>query len=403
MVPPNTCPLGPDFNGLDDIALVDQGGNCVPELNWSDAVETCAIAPGLSYNVYRSSDPLFVPGPANLAASGLTALSYLDAGAPTGVPLFYVVRAEDGQSGFPGPNNGGKEDPNLAVKWVTLGDPFAAGQLDDPGGDGSAWLSTDYWSVNDGGNTTPAGRLSYQSVAHGSRYYNADICGALTTPDLVIGAGATLSYQASYNLEVDWDGVVVEISTDLGQSWSDLPPAGGYPGSFAATQGNGCGFAPSRLAFSGPAGNGAPTPFAAYTSDLSAYAGQTARIRWRLSSDGALEYEGFRLDDVRIAPATAPPGGRCSGCVPSSPDVVPNRLWVAPMAAPQNQFLWTSFEGGQFNVHGTNDKTQIPALWSLPPTQVGTSPERRFVDDGSLTPIYYQVYGADSCTGLSVP
>ena len=58
---------------------------------------------------------------------------------------------------------------------------------------------------------------------------------------------------------------------------------------------NACGYPSTRAAFSGDNGT-----FTTYTSSLAAYAGQRVRIRWRLSSDPGLEFEGYRLDQIRI-------------------------------------------------------------------------------------------------------
>ena len=47
--------------------------------------------------------------------------------------------------------------------------------------------------------------------------------------------------------------------------------------------------------------NNAATPvFKPFTANLASYAGQTVKIRWRLSSDPGLNYSGFFLDQVRV-------------------------------------------------------------------------------------------------------
>ncbi len=121
-----------------------------------------------------------------------------------------------------------------------------------------------------------------------------------------------LSLQARYDLEYQWDGVVQEISTDGGASWTDLPPDGGYPSSFARTQDppiNACGYPAAQGAFSGVStassnadpGNGTATGvFKPFTTDLQSYAGQTVQIRWRFSSDQNTGFDGFFLDQIRI-------------------------------------------------------------------------------------------------------
>jgi len=128
--------------------------------------------------------------------------------------------------------------------------------------------------------------------------YPKNTCASIELPALTLPDGASLQYDARYQLESGWDGVVVEISSDNGATWTDLPPDGGYPGSFAQTQNppiNACGFPASQGAYNGDNGG-----FEAQSTDLSAYAGQRVRIRWRLSTDPGIELDGFKLDRIRI-------------------------------------------------------------------------------------------------------
>ncbi len=110
----------------------------------------------------------------------------------------------------------------------------------------------------------------------------------------------------------------MEISTDGGVSWVDLPPDGGYPSSFAQTLDppiNACGFESTHGAFNGVTtagsnadpGNGSATAvFKPFTVNLASYVGETVQIRWRMSSDPGASFEGFYLDQVQVAGA---PGG----------------------------------------------------------------------------------------------
>jgi hypothetical protein len=59
---------------------------------WLPAIETCS-GPVL-YDVYRSTDPLFTPGPASLVAT-TDATSFVDVGLAPGGDLTYVIRARD--------------------------------------------------------------------------------------------------------------------------------------------------------------------------------------------------------------------------------------------------------------------------------------------------------------------
>ena len=155
------------------------------------------------------------------------------------------------------------------------------------------------------------GTFSYRSAGDGQNYPDLT-CASITMPQLTIPADATLSFQARYDLEFEWDGVVQEISTDGGANWTDLPPDGGYPSSFAQTgdpAANACGYDASHGAFNGVTtassnadpGNGTSTAiFKPFTTSLAAYAGQSVMIRWHFSSDPAANFLGFLLDDVRI-------------------------------------------------------------------------------------------------------
>ena len=153
------------------------------------------------------------------------------------------------------------------------------------------------WRVT--GSSSAEGARSYRNAADGLSY-QPDTCAALSTPDMPLQAGAVLSYQAGFELETGWDG---------GQSWTDLPPDGGYPGDFSLTGTipiNACGYLASRGAFSGDSAGA----FQSFSTDLSALAGQTVRFRWRFSSDPGVEMDGFYLDAIAVTQSGSP-----SSCV----------------------------------------------------------------------------------------
>lgn len=121
-------------------------------------------------------------------------------------------------------------------------------------------------------------------------------------------AGSTLTYKARYNLELNWDGVVTEISTDGGNSWATLAPTGGFPSTLSQTGTppvNACGYAATQAAFTGSSANA----FNTFSSSLAAFAGQNVRVRWRFTSDPGSEEEGFYLDEVSVTNASTP--GMC--------------------------------------------------------------------------------------------
>ncbi len=190
---------------------------------------------------------------------------------------------------------------------TALGATTTEGQLIDDVDNVSLMQLDDVWSISN--DQASNGILSYRSAQEGAVAYDANVCGHLFSKTLSIPVSplgnATLSYKARYNIESNWDGVVVEISTDGGSNWSDLPPNGGYPSSFSSTGNppvNSCGYAASHGAFNGSSGGS----FQAITHDLSAYHGDTIQIRWSFSTDGGSEEEGFYLDEVKFENINAP-------------------------------------------------------------------------------------------------
>ncbi len=120
-----------------------------------------------------------------------------------------------------------------------------------------------------------------------------------------VGAGSTLRFWHRYAFEGSgdfaWDGAVLEISTDDGATWEDLAPhftSNGYNGVIRAGTSN------PLAGRSGWVGE-----LAVWTEvavDLSAFAGESVQIRWRIGCDGSVGALGWFIDDVVIA-APAPP------------------------------------------------------------------------------------------------
>ena len=80
----------PVFAGLESLASGAACGETV--LNWSPALEACSDP--VTFNVYRSTDPAFLPGPATLIGATLS-LGFVDAAIAPGTTVTYVVRAVD--------------------------------------------------------------------------------------------------------------------------------------------------------------------------------------------------------------------------------------------------------------------------------------------------------------------
>jgi hypothetical protein len=116
-----------------------------------------------------------------------------------------------------------------------------------------------------------------------------------TSSPIVLPDSPRLTFRHAYDLETSYDGGVVEISTDGGATWTDLGTAieqQGYDQPIST-----CCNSPiaDRPAFTGNSGGYILTEV-----DLSAFAGQSVLIRFRLATDTSVGDVGWDVDDVRI-------------------------------------------------------------------------------------------------------
>ena len=278
---------------------------CQVQIAWDAASNNCPATDNTQYNIYRSTSHNFVPGPGNLiATTGLNAVNYNDTTVISGQPYYYIVKAEDTTTAGTGPNNGNETFEGVEVVTSALSTTSAEGNIVDDVDNLSIMSLSSIWSISN--ERSSNGSLSYRSAIEGSNTYTANTCASMYSTSFAIPASPAsppnISYQARYNVEADWDGVVVEISTNGGASWVDLPPNGEYPNNFSSTQGNSCNYAPSQGAFNGSTSG----VFQPVTHDLTAYQGQTVQIRWNLSTDGGAEEEGFYLDELNYTNILAP-------------------------------------------------------------------------------------------------
>lgn len=320
------CDIAPNFAGL--ASAQADGTSCRIKLSWSSATSNCPLGNSIRYNIWRSTTPDFVPTGAPYATT--TERAFDDTAVTSGVTYHYIVRAEDSTTASAGPNRGNQENNSIRLFATAFGAPNVTGTWRDTAGDEGAYLTPDVpWQISKV--EAHSGGRSYHNAVDNDLYLR-NTCAALTMPPTLLDANAELSYWVRYNLEWEWDGVIVEISEDGGTTWKDLPPNGGYPATLADTQGttgaeppaNVCGYLRTQGAFTGPDGNLDLTPWKEYKTSLSAYAGKTVQIRWRFTSDPGLEYEGFYLDDIAITNAKVP--GACTAVLvlpDASFDIVP--------------------------------------------------------------------------------
>ncbi|MBS1663792.1 MAG: M36 family metallopeptidase [Bacteroidetes bacterium] len=115
-----------------------------------------------------------------------------------------------------------------------------------------------------------------------------------TTNSYVLDTVSTLSFWHYYETDPSYDGGVVEISTDAGSTWQDLGPymtQNGYNTTISPLYTNNLA---NRSAFSGSSGG----TFVLTNVALDAFAGKTAKIRFRFGSDNAVSDDGWYVDDI---------------------------------------------------------------------------------------------------------
>lgn len=114
----------------------------------------------------------------------------------------------------------------------------------------------------------------------------------VTDVDLTGKTSASLTFDAWYDIEEQWDFGFVQVSTDNGATWKSLGNehtrsdvvAEGYPtiiNSMPGFTGNSKGWQPQ-------------------TFDLSAYAGQKIKLRLRYATDWGTSYIGFFADNIKV-------------------------------------------------------------------------------------------------------
>jgi len=154
----------------------------------------------------------------------------------------------------------------------------------------------DEWHLENYRNHTSGGAYAWKFGGSGSTRYSDLAHGVLVTPELCLGPNATFTFwhycrAETMNATYAWDGAIVEMSMDGGDSWFQITPEGGYqkliyPNSDSP-------FDPGTPCFAWT------TDWTEVEFDLSAYEG-SARIRFRFGSDAYSGFEGWYIDDINV-------------------------------------------------------------------------------------------------------
>ncbi len=153
-------------------------------------------------------------------------------------------------------------------------------------------------------------------VAAGSHAYHVDDAGGVadlrfTTPPLAVSPSVPFvvtflhRWSFEYDAGADYDGGVVEISTDGGTTWTDVGASctPGYTGTLYNASGNPIG---GRAAWT-KASASYPTPISATLNLGTTYAGQTVRLRFRHAADAGVGAPGWWIDNISASGVTNSP------------------------------------------------------------------------------------------------
>ncbi len=283
------CFEPPQFAGVGG-AHTTLFATCSLLLEWPE-VGDIFCGPEATFNVYRGVGGV-QPLPENRVASGVSGGQWLDQdGLEPDTDYAYLVRAVDAATGL--------EDLNTTVVLARPTGPMGFGTfVDDAGDTVPASLAAEApWSA-------VAGQGLGGSLGWTTGSYGDNLCVALTSPELALGAAPELRFWSRWAIETGWDKGEVQVSLDGGASWQRLALA--YPGSSTRT-GDACGL-PQGQYFTGSGSS-----WTEFVADLSAFAGQSVRLRWLLSTDGSVNGLGWQVDDITLSDAAVPgpctPGG----------------------------------------------------------------------------------------------
>ena len=175
------------------------------------------------------------------------------------------------------------------------------------------------WSTTSSSPTPPPEAMWKRTTSSlTNKVYNARTPASAITVELVspsfavpTGGAVGLSFNHRYSMErdllnlINFDGGVIEYTTDNGLTWADVSTLGattGYNGTLAVST-NPLG---GRTAYVGTS-TGYPA-FSARSMNLgTSLGGKVVRLRFRVGGDPAVSTPGWDIDDIQITGAAAPP------------------------------------------------------------------------------------------------
>jgi M6 family metalloprotease-like protein len=187
---------------------------------------------------------------------------------------------------------------SLYIAYPTFADDM---ETSDNGWSHFAEVNDDDWSRNTNGNHT-TGAIPGRSWFTAAPATGKDV--SLVAPSFTPSASSVVSYWHRYDTEDNWDGYVLELSTDGGASWIDVGDATNIGYDDAVTVN------PQSTISGRRCWNGLSPSFPAFeqvTLPVGAYAGQHCLLRFRMATDlsttGTTPLAGVNIDDFSVTGA----------------------------------------------------------------------------------------------------
>jgi hypothetical protein len=149
-----------------------------------------------------------------------------------------------------------------------------------------------------------SGTMSYHAEDPGLKNDDTRLAQLFTKKVVTIPDNAgqvRLSFFHIFNFEPGFDGGVLELSSDEGETWQDAGPlilVGGYDGTLSEVSNNPLG---TRIAWTS---RGTPGVFSQVVVDLSSFAGKRVKLKFMAGFDeaaGVLNgYTGWFIDDIQV-------------------------------------------------------------------------------------------------------
>lgn len=243
-----------------------------------------------TYDFQMAADPAFTT--LIETAVGLTTTTYTPAAALDAASVYYWrVRASNGCGAGEWAETAAFVTQIAGCSTLYGPEGFESGTAGwTTGGIGNTWQRS----------TARAYSGSYAFYANGVATVSDQ---RLESPSITLPADATsvtLKHWNWRNIETStggcYDGGILEVSTDGGSNWTQVPnadiPVDPYNGVINSSFSNPLG---GRDAWCGNVG-----AWRESQADLSAYAGQTVKLRFRLGTDSSTSREGWYIDDVSL-------------------------------------------------------------------------------------------------------